>query len=170
MHGGSPFAPKSHDHRRCVAEALVEAEAICRARGLRLTELRRAVLELVWSGNKPVGAYDVLEALGKRRGRVAPPTVYRALDFLLANGLVHRIESRNAFVGCAAGPGRPHESSFLICVDCGRAAELDDRRIGAAISDSLAGSGFQATRRMIEVAGRCADCVADAVDQSGGDR
>ena len=155
----SLFAPKTHDHAACVAEAMVRAEGLCKARGLRLTELRRAVLELVWGSHKPVGAYDLLEELSKRRGRVAPPTVYRALDFLLANGLVHRIESMNAFVGCAAGPGQPHQSSFVICTDCGRAAELDDPRIAAALEMTLQDSGFHVARHTIEVAGRCRDCA-----------
>ena len=159
------FASKSHDHAACVAAALVRAEALCQSRGLRLTELRRAVLELVWGSHRPVGAYAVLEELGKRRGRAAPPTVYRTLDFLLANGLVHRIESLNAFVGCAAGPGEPHDSSFLICTDCGRAAELDDPRIAAAISETLEELGFRARRQTIEVAGCCADCAADGPEK-----
>ncbi len=164
------FAPKSHDHAACVAVALVRAEALCRSRGLRLTELRQAVLELVWDSHRPVGAYDLLEDLGKRRGRVAPPTVYRTLDFLVANGLVHRIESLNAFVGCAAGPGEPHDSSFLICTDCGRAAELDDPRIATAITETLQESGFRAQRRTIEVAGCCADCAAAGQDKMGQDK
>ena len=162
---GPVFAPKSHDHAACVATALARAEALCQSRGLRLTELRRAVLALVWDSHRPVGAYDLLEALGKRRGRVAPPTVYRTLDFLVANGLVHRIESLNAFVGCAAGPGEPHDSSFLICTDCGRAAELDDPRIAAAIAETVEQSGFRAQRRTIEVVGYCADCTAAEPDK-----
>lgn len=161
----SLFAPESHNHAACVADALVRAEALCQSRGLRLTALRRNVLELVWGSHRPIGAYDLLEGLSKQRGRVAPPTVYRTLDFLLAHGLVHRIESLNAFVGCATGPGQPHSSSFLICTDCGRAAELDDPRIGAAITETLEESGFRAQRRTIEVAGSCADCTAGEADK-----
>ncbi len=156
----SVFAPVSHDHTACVTDALAQAEALCQSRGLRLTELRRAVLELVWGSHKPIGAYDLLEELSKQRGRVAPPTVYRTLDFLLTHGLVHRIESLNAFVGCTTGPDQPHNSSFLICTDCGRAAELDDPRIGAAIDETIQESGFRVRRRTIEVAGRCPDCAA----------
>ena len=158
----SVFAPKAHDHAACVADALVQAEALCQSRGLKLTVLRRAVLELVWGSHRPVGAYDILEELSKQRGRVAPPTVYRTLDFLLANGLVHRIESLNAFVGCSAGPDQPHNSSFLICTDCGRAAELDDGRIEAALDAAFQESGFRPTRHTIEVAGCCADCAGGA--------
>ncbi len=154
------FAAKTHDHAACVADALGEAETLCQARGVKLTPLRRAVLELVWDSHRPVGAYDILDQLSKQRGRVAPPTVYRTLDFLLANGLVHRIESLNAFVGCSVGPDVPHSGSFLICTDCGRAAELNDNRIAAAVNLTLQGSGFRPDRHTIEVAGRCADCAA----------
>ena len=153
------FAPKSHDHAACVDDALVRAEALCEARGLRLTELRRTVLTLVWDSHRPIGAYDIIEALSKTRGRVAPPTVYRTLDFLLANGLVHRIESLNAFVGCAADPDQPHNSSFVICTDCGRAAELDDPRIVSALKATLKNSGFRMAHQTIEVSGCCADCA-----------
>src|SRR5690606_29397539 len=89
-----------HDHRRCIADALDAAERVCAGRGARLTELRRRVLELVWQSHRPVGAYPLLAALGRDGHAPAPPTVYRALDFLQAQGLVHRIESRNAYVGC----------------------------------------------------------------------
>lgn len=102
------FAADGHDHMSCIAEALQRAVALCESRGTQLTELRRRVLELVWSSHEPIGAYRILEQLdrplpGQMRGkarRAAPPTVYRALDFLIEQGLVHRIESLNAFVGC----------------------------------------------------------------------
>ena len=97
----TPLACLPHDHSRCVAEALAEAEALCAKQGTRLTTLRKRVLELVWASHKPLGAYDILGVLSEEDGRrAAPPTVYRALDFLLENGLVHRIASLNAFIGC----------------------------------------------------------------------
>src|SRR5882724_8224269 len=97
----------AHDHQHCIDDALVRAATICAQSGGRLTPLRRRVLELVWHSHAPVGAYDILDAL-RRDGRpAAPPTAYRALEFLLGHGLIHRIESLNAFVGCAQ-PERPH--------------------------------------------------------------
>ena len=91
----TPLASRPHDHSRCVSHALAEAEAICARQGLRLTTLRKRVLELVWASHKPLGAYDILGVLSEEDGRrAAPPTVYRALDFLLENGLVHRIAQR----------------------------------------------------------------------------
>jgi Fur family zinc uptake transcriptional regulator len=107
----TPIASRPHDHSHCVHSALSEADTLCAQKGLRLTALRRRVLELVWQSHKPLGAYDILAVLSEQDGRrAAPPTVYRALDFLLENGLVHRISSLNAFVGCvhpgarASGP------------------------------------------------------------------
>ena len=100
-----------------------------RQKGVRFTPLRRRVLELVWSSHKPVGAYALLDQLRNEDLGSAPPTVYRALDFLIENGLIHRIERMNAFVGCSH-PGEAHRGFFLICGDCGNAEELRERRRG----------------------------------------
>jgi Fur family zinc uptake transcriptional regulator len=138
---------------------MAAAEAICAARGEKLTALRRQVLELVWRDHNPVGAYDILATMQVEAGRkVAPPTVYRALDFLLAQGLVHRVVSLNAYVGCR-DPGRPHDVQFMICRDCGTAVELDDRRVAAAIEAAAGTAGFAIDRRVVEVSGRCARCA-----------
>ncbi len=108
------FTSADHDHGHCVATALDAAASLCQRRRARLTPLRRRVLELVWRSHEPQGAYDILDTLGERGRRAAPPTVYRALDFLLGQGLIHRIESLNAFVGCR-DPDTPHAGQFLIC-------------------------------------------------------
>lgn len=151
------FPPPHHDHAACVAHALDAAEAECRRRGARLTDIRRRVLELVWRSHQPVGAYAVLEALGHEGFCAAPPTVYRALDFLLAHGLVHRIERLNAFVGCSH-PGQPHAGQFLLCQHCGAAAELDDPAIDAAVAAAAARLGFTAARQTVEIEGLCPAC------------
>ena len=151
------FQPKEHDHADCVAAALLAAERLCQRRGARLTDLRRRVLELIWLSHEPVGAYAVLEELARERGRVAPPTVYRALDFLMAHGLVHRIASLNAYIGCVR-PDREHIGQFLVCSDCGSAAELDDRRIENAILSGAAAAGFSVEHPVVELAGRCPQC------------
>ena len=108
------FKGRRHRHSECVSDALAAAEQHCREKGNRLTPLRRRVLELVWTNHEPVKAYDVLSDLQADRARAAPPTVYRALDFLQEVGLVHRIESLNAFVGCG-DPHRKHLGQFFIC-------------------------------------------------------
>ena len=100
------LATEPHDHDACVDDAMARAEAICGAQGARLTPMRRRVLELVWNGHRPRGAYDILEDLASDGKKPAPLTVYRALDFLVEQGLVHRLESLNAFVGCADSGGQ----------------------------------------------------------------
>lgn len=153
------FPAPHHDHGRCVASAMATAEAECRRRGARLTEVRRRVLELVWTSHQPVGAYALLERLGQEGFPAAPPTVYRALDFLLAHGLVHRIERLNAFVGCSH-PGAPHAGQFLLCLDCGAAAELDDPAIETAVASGAARLGFSISRQTVEAEGLCPACRA----------
>ncbi len=151
------FSGAGHDHRFCVEAALAEATRICTRRGVRLTPLRRRVLELLWDSHAPAGAYDLLRALSMETDRSAPPTVYRALDFLLAQGLIHRIESLNAYVGCVH-PAASHGGQFLICDDCGAAAEVHDPRVDAAIARRAETLGFAVGRKTVEVRGRCQPC------------
>lgn len=158
MNETGSFADAAHDHRHCVAAAIADAQAICAARGARLTTLRRRVLELVWASHRPVGAYAILDALGRRGGAGAPPTVYRALEFLLAHGLIHRIESLNAYVGCSQ-PGERHAGQFLICSGCGNAAELGGGAIAEAVSAEARRRGFAVERQTVEVSGVCATCA-----------
>jgi len=154
----TPLASRPHDHSRCVSHALAEAENICARQGLRLTALRKRVLELVWQSHKPLGAYDILGVLSEEDGRrAAPPTVYRALDFLLENGLVHRIASLNAFVGCNQ-PEHAHQGQFLICRKCHAAIELEKTSISEAIIASAADVGFNVEGQTVEVVGLCAGC------------
>jgi Fur family zinc uptake transcriptional regulator len=156
---GDPFPRAGHDHAVCVREALDRAAALCAERGVKLTELRRRVLELVLDRHTPVGAYDILERLAEERGRVAPPTVYRALDFLVSQGLVHRVDSRNAFVGCVRADGT-HRACFLLCRECGAVAELVDPDLDAAVEALARRAGFEIGRQVIEIEGRCAACRA----------
>jgi Fur family zinc uptake transcriptional regulator len=175
------FAGARHDHRSCVKTALGTAARLCAERGARLTPLRRRVLELVWRSHAPVGAYDLLPRLSRARGTArggtarggtaekgaaaAPPTVYRALEFLLAQGLIHRIESLNAYVGCMNPEGHPENAhggadggQFLICSDCGAAAEVHDPRIDRAVARRAEELGFAIRRKTIEVEGLCPPC------------
>ena len=151
------FMARGHDHGHCLETALDRAAALCTERGVRLTALRRRVLELIWGGHKPQGAYDILDVLKAERRGAAPPTVYRALDFLLAHGLVHRIESLNSFVGCP-DPDTPHGGQFLICRSCGLAAEINDSGVITAIKKSAARAGFAVGRPIVEIEGLCPHC------------
>ena len=153
-----PLACLPHDHSRCVSGALAEAEALCARDGVRLTALRKRVLELVWQSHKPLGAYDILAVLSEEDGRrAAPPTVYRALDFLLENGLVHRIASLNAFIGCTH-PEHAHQGQFLICLSCHAAIELEQPKISSAIVAGAAEVGFSVESQTVEVVGLCTQC------------
>lgn len=151
-----PFSCKRDSHDRCIAYALETAEKLCSERGVRLTILRRKVLELVWSNHRPVGAYELLEQL-QANGSAAPPTVYRALDFLQAQGLVHRLASLNAFIGCSH-PQAEHTAQFLICRSCRNLAELADDGLSKAVADSARSVGFQAEEQVVEIVGVCERC------------
>jgi Fur family transcriptional regulator, zinc uptake regulator len=154
-------AGHAHDHRHCVEDALAAAEKLCAAKSLRFTPLRRRVLELIWSGHKPVGAYALLDSLRSEELGSAPPTIYRALDFLIEHGLIHRIERMNAFIGCNH-PGEAHRGFFLICAECGNAEELEASDLGDAITAGAARRGFTAREMTLEVTGVCADCSRQA--------
>jgi len=146
-----------HDHSVCIEDALNRAGALCARRGARLTPLRRRVLELVWQGHAAVKAYDVLNRLGGEPGPAKPPTVYRALDFLIAHGLVHRLESLNAYVGCPQ-PEASHSGCFLICDGCGDVAEFESAAIEAAIAARAGDLGFTVRGITVEVNARCQRC------------
>ena len=156
---------------------LDRAEAQCARRGAQLTELRRQVLRLVLEAEQPVGAYALLDRLKALRGAAAPPTVYRALDFLLEQGLIHKVERLNAFLGCVEagqgehhahahggveGHGHGHPHQFLICRTCGATAEISDPAIVAALASASADAGFILHRATVEAEGLCADCAASA--------
>ncbi len=154
-----------HDHGHCVETALARAEGLCERRGARLTPLRRQVLELVWAAHKPRGAYAILEDMDRAGGgRTAPLTVYRALDFLVSQGLVHRIESLNAYVGCAE-PGVSHAGQFLVCTACDEVVEMTDPGIAAAIGGAAALRGFTVSTPTVEVRGVCAGCATTPADE-----
>lgn len=156
-----PFPDLAHDHARCVTAALARAEELCAARGANLTGLRRQVLALVWEVHRPVGAYDLIERMSTGRRRVAPATVYRALDFLREQGLVHRIDSLNAFVGCTS-PERGHEAQFLICRGCRNVAEISDPDLADVLERAATRAGFRVEQRTVELSGLCRACADGA--------
>ncbi|WP_462380346.1 Fur family transcriptional regulator [Pseudomonas sp. Marseille-QA0892] len=156
----TPLAFTPHDHSLCVSQALSDADTLCARAGVRLTALRKRVLELIWQSHTPLGAYDILGILTEQDGRrAAPPTVYRALDFLVENGLVHRIASLNAFIGCNHA-GSAHQGQFLICRNCRAAIELAQLPISDAIDRSARELGFEVEGQTVEVVGLCAGCKA----------
>ena len=156
-HVVTPFHGQEHIHAECLEAAISAAEKTCALRGVRLTSLRKRVLELVWSSHEPVKAYDILDRMRDEKFSSAPPTVYRALEFLQEEGMVHKIESLNAYMGCAR-PDYQHISQFLICEKCGAVAELDDPEIREILASKAAAMGFDIKHEMIEIQGMCYAC------------
>ena len=136
---------------------LERAEALCRERGVRLTEQRKTVLRLLCASNTPTTAYELLDQMRAVVKNPAPPTVYRALDFLLEQGLVHKLESLHAYVGCMH-PDHPHASQFLICDDCGDVTEVEDASVAESLRVAGQALGFRTKRPIVEVLGTCAQC------------
>lgn len=155
-HGeGCSHAARQHER---AGEAIARAEAECRERGARLTPIRREVLEALYATHRPLGAYDIAEALGGEGRRLAPITIYRALEFLMEQGLVHRLASRNAFVACPHGHA-PHDLvAFLICEACGGVDELSSAGLSGAVQGLLAQQRFEPHLQTLEISGRCAHC------------
>jgi Fur family zinc uptake transcriptional regulator len=141
---------------------LDRAGRICEQRGARLTDLRRDVLGLILESESPTGAYDLLDRLKASRDGAAPPTVYRALDFLLEHGLIHKVERLSAFVGCVAEEDHSHAAQFLICRGCGKVTEIEDHGLAHALADAARRLGFTVGKATIEAEGRCAACSTAA--------
>ncbi|WP_426415562.1 Fur family transcriptional regulator [Aestuariirhabdus sp. LZHN29] len=154
----APLGCAPHNHQHCIDDALRTARQRCIQRGARLTPLRARVLELVWQSHSPLGAYQILERLCREDGRrSAPPTVYRALEFLQEHGLVHRLASLNAFIGCPF-PDRSHEGYFMICNQCSVAIEIHTGDLQQQINRIAASNGFTVEQAMVEVSGCCPRC------------
>ncbi|MGZ5867937.1 MAG: Fur family transcriptional regulator, partial [Xanthobacteraceae bacterium] len=154
------FPAPDHDHHQCSTDAMAVAEALCAERGQRLTPIRRRVLGALLASHKPLGAYEIMDAVAAGGPRPAPITVYRALDFLMANGLVHRIESRNAFLACAHDHDSGAIVAFLICEACGDVGEAPGGDIAASVSAAAKSAGFSSNMSVVEITGICAHCNA----------
>ena len=151
------FPAPDHDHDSCASAAITHAEELCAARAQRLTPIRRQVLQALLASHKPLGAYEIMERLVQRT-RPAPITVYRALDFLRDHGLVHRIESRNAYIACI---GR-HEAGammvFLLCELCGAVGEAPSAAVAKSLVAAAKSAGFTPKTPVVEIPGVCAHC------------
>ena len=144
---------------KALSHVLERAEALCHERGVRLTEQRKTVLRLLRVSDKPLSTHELLDRMRGVVKNPAPPTVYRALDFLLEQALVHKLESLHAYVGCTH-PDHPHASQFLICDDCGEVAEVEDASLAKSLKAAGKAIGFRTKRPIVEVLGTCAHCSA----------
>ena len=152
------FPAPDHDHGRCTADALQHAERVCERRAQKFTPIRRQVLRALLSSHRPLGAYEVIDELAKAMPRPAPITVYRALDFLMENGLVHRIESRNAYLACAHDHDAAAMVAFLICDRCGSVGEIPAATVAQSLSAAARATGFAPKLSVVEITGTCAHC------------
>ena len=147
-----------HDHRRCIHAAMARANDICSAENHRLTPTRESVLRLLWQSHRPLGAYQLQDQLAKLSGKpIAPPTIYRAVDFLLKVGLIHRIASLNAYIGCPF-PNSEHSNLFMICTGCGSAAELALNSVNELLKSTCDKANFTLDEQSIELYGLCPNC------------
>ena len=140
-----------------IADYIAQVDQQCRQQGVRLTPLRREVLELVLFAKKPIGAYDLLAQLGRDGRPAAPPTVYRSLYFLIEQGFIHRLASINAYLSCCH-PAHRHQSIFLICTQCQRTDELPVGQLATPLQALTAQQQFQVAQSLIELSGLCQDC------------
>lgn len=146
-----------HDHHACIATSVAEAERKCQTEGLRLTDVRRRVLEILLERHKAIGAYDILEVLNSEGLGSQPPVAYRALEFLVVNGFAHKIERLNAFVACGH-PSGDCAPAFLICRGCEKVAEAQAIPSDGALGASASAAGFLIERAVVEAVGLCPDC------------
>jgi Fur family transcriptional regulator, zinc uptake regulator len=162
----SLFPPRDHDHGACMRSALGRAEARCLELGVKWTALREQVFRHVATSHKPVSAYDLIESLAKDGKRLAPVSVYRILDVLQGAGLVHRLESRNAFFACMMEHKSAPQAIALVCEACDRVVEVEAAETFRAIGAAAQASRFRARSIVVEVGGACAECAAPEGDPS----
>ena len=145
-------------HTECIETALQHAHAICEANGARLTDSRKRVLELIWASHEPAKAYDILAKLQKEDNAAKPPTVYRAIDFLVEHGLVHKIHRLNAYIGCTH-PVDDTPCLFLICTKCNHVTEHHDRAYQKLVATISKSQHFTPQAMSLEMEGICEQCA-----------
>jgi Fur family zinc uptake transcriptional regulator len=150
-----------HDHAHCTDDVLTRATDMAKAQGARLTPVRRRVLEILLEGHRAMGAYDVLQRLAAEGFGNQPPVAYRALEFLVDQGLAHRIARLNAFAACMH-PGEAHAPAFLICRACNHVAEAPAAPVRDALNSAAAAIGFTIERSTVEALGLCPACAEAA--------
>jgi Fur family zinc uptake transcriptional regulator len=153
----SIYSAAEHDHQQCVTKALGTAEQLCMLRGVQLTPIRHQVLELIWASHKAVKAYDLLDLIKPLQQAAKPATIYRALDFLLEQGLIHRVESLNAFVGCRCSE-QQHEQLLLICKQCQEVEERSAAEVMQTLAHEAKQAGFIIHSKAVEIHGICGNC------------
>ena len=148
---------QQHNHSQCSAHALTQAASLCAKQGVRLTPVRQRTLEILLEEHRAMGAYEVLDRLIADGFGKQPPVAYRALEFLVDLGLVHRINRLNAFAACAHA-GEAHAPTFLICQTCHSIVEIPAPRLQDAINATATECGFRVEFASVEAIGLCPKC------------
>lgn len=148
----------AHKHKQCIQGALERAEKVCQENGVRLTPIRKKVLGLIWQSHKPIKAYDLLAQLSTDGHIEKPPTVYRSLDFLIENQLIHKIESSNAYIGCEFDH-REKDSKFFICDVCDEVKEVHEPMLNQSLEEASKKQGFTLNQTNVEIHGVCSRCI-----------
>lgn len=152
------FPKPGHDHGSCVEEAIARAKRVCEARGIRLTALREAVLRVLTGSHKALGAYEIIDRMNAQGRRLAPISVYRIIEVLVDAGLVHRLESRNAYFACLSRHKDSASMVILLCEACNRVAEAEAPEAWGAIKAITQDNGFAVSATVLEIQGQCPDC------------
>ena len=150
---------KDHSHSKCISTALKRADSLCSKRNIRFTPIRKKVLSLILEQHMPIKAYDILAKLSDADHIEKPPTVYRALEFLLDNQLIHKIDSSNSYIACEFDH-KQHESQFLVCDNCNEVMELQEPLLSSALTETSESKGFITRQSHVEIHGVCADCAS----------
>ena len=153
-----PIGFEEHDHSLCVQTTLDVADKTCAQAGLRLTAVRRKTLEILVQEHRALGAYEILEKLREEGFGSQPPVAYRAIEFLVKNGFVHKVEKLNAFVACNK-PRKPHAPTFMICRSCQLVVETVSSEVSSMLSKSANKLGFRLEKSVVEVEGTCSSCL-----------
>ncbi len=153
----------SRTKQHAIENALDAALVACARKGLQLTDLRRQLLSLILEADGPSTAYQLLARLKESRANATPPTVYRVLDFLMQQELIHKVERLNAFIPCTeADHHHDHPVQFLICRQCGSVAEIEDHAVSQALEHAAELKGFHPGNAVVELDGTCAACFQPA--------
>lgn len=156
------FPAPCHDHVACLSQTLDRAKTAFESQGLRLTDLRLRVFKQIAASHHAVGAYDIIDQLSQTGTRLAPVSVYRAIDALIEAGCVHRLESKNAYFACHANHASQRQNVILSCSTCGVIAEVDGEAVFSALDALTASENFTQSSRIVELTGRCAHCTGQA--------
>lgn len=150
---------RNHDHNNCINKAIKNANDVCKKNFNNLTDLRKRVLEIILSSkHKAIKAYDILEKLKNDDFSNAPPTVYRALDFLIENKIIHKINSINAYFACYE-KNKTNQCYFIICKKCSAINEYKSDVINLDIEKIAKKSKAKINSVNLEIEVECSDCL-----------